>query len=45
MLTFLPTFIRLPLVCLLLALNLLLHVTPLFLFAIIKAIVPHAAII
>ncbi len=40
MLTFLPTFIRLPLVCLLLALNLLLHVTPLFLFAIIKAIVP-----
>jgi len=40
MLTFIPTFIRLPLVCLLLALNLLLHVTPLFLFAIIKAIVP-----
>jgi 1-acyl-sn-glycerol-3-phosphate acyltransferase len=40
MLTFLPTFIRLPLVCLLVALNLLLHVTPLFLFAIIKAIVP-----
>lgn len=40
MLTFLPTFIRLPLVCVLVVLNLLMHVIPLFLVALLKALMP-----
>ncbi len=42
MLTFLPTFIRLPLALLLVALNVLAHGTVLLLFALFKALVPIA---
>src|SRR2546425_186091 len=42
MLTFLPTFIRLPLALLLVALNVLVHGTVLLLVALIKALVPIA---
>ncbi len=40
MLTFLPTFIRLPLVFVLVGLNVLVHATVLLTFAVIKAIIP-----